>query len=288
MTSTRQQRLNRWSRRAALKLGATAFVTGLAGCSNREGTDEASTPKSPSSSSVFQDISFEDEYMVVRLREGHDVDRVNLIASDGSIFAHGNIAEGATTVRLKVLDIDRGWYYTLGRHELVAISGDDPRSISVNLNPELKITEITQYTGDRPTPSNYGNLAVTVENAGTGPTWIFNIGYEDAPYERANTLRTDPTFQEATLIEPEAVVETLLLPGKKQTYVGSTPPFIISNADSCNGWATETTVIVQSAVGRDIEQRVRATFSGEMVSANFRDACTNVTVEMLDGGASVV
>ncbi|MFB6177033.1 MAG: hypothetical protein ABEI99_07830, partial [Halobaculum sp.] len=55
-----------------------------------------------------------------------------------------------------LFDYERGWQYTPGTHTLVATDGEDElSSTTVELQPELEITNVERYTGGRPTPSNH-------------------------------------------------------------------------------------------------------------------------------------
>jgi hypothetical protein len=95
-----------------------------------------------------------------------------------------------------------------------------------------------------------------------------------------------PSVPTVNLLQPESAADTLLAPGQEQTYVGTTPPFLLNRSADCDGRSIEVTVIAQSAVGTSPRQRIRAVVTGELVSANFRSACSELTVQSVREGTT--
>ncbi len=275
-------RTNGVSRRTLLKAGVLGSVTALAGCTQDDDAADATTSTSASENLVFRDVSFDGPYLIVRLREDHAVTKLNLIAPDGSLFTRTGVPEGVTRASLQLLDVGAGKHYIPGQHRLTAVTpGQDSASTSVDLVPELKIVNVRQYSSGRSTPGNRGNVVVRVENRGTGPTWIYNIAYENALYDAANSLDVSPNLPTANLALPKTAAETVLHPNESQEFMGSIPPFLITNSEACDGRSSKTVVIAQAAGNSTTRRLVRASYSGELLSANFQASCSEVSIEML-------
>ena len=164
------------SRRGLLRTGILSGSLALAGC-----LDE--------SDPVFQEISFEESHLVVRLHDEHAVEQLNLIAPDGSIFSQSAVATGATTVRIEMLDLREGLssydHYTPGEYELVAILPERTVTRELALRPELHVVDVHQFReGDN--AGDLSKLAVTLENVGTAPTWIYDFAYVGVPDNGSN------------------------------------------------------------------------------------------------------
>jgi len=275
----------RHSRRHVLQRGIGLAAVGVAGCSSLnpvDGTGRATT---------IQETSVSGDSLIVDLHEEHEVTKLNLIGPSGSIFRSTPVAEGTTTAEIGLFDYDQGWHYTSGEHSLAAVSeeGQEIESRIVPLEPELELTNVEQYTGGRPTPSNRGNLLVTVENKGTGPTWIFNMGYEDAPNPPANNVRTNEYVRMnpgLNLQKPKAEKDTILSPGDSAAFLGTRSPFLLSEDGHCDNMAIDLTVIIFSGVGDNQRERLHATLNGELLEANFRGTCGDIQVRIQEEDGS--
>ncbi|QLH81296.1 twin-arginine translocation signal domain-containing protein [Halosimplex pelagicum] len=271
------------SRRRFLKGGLALTAAGLAGCSGDGSTGtETKTPES-----VFEETSISGATLEVTLREDHEISTVNLIDPSGSVFQSAQVAAGATTVGLGLFDYRRGWHYTPGDHTLVAVKeGEEIASMTVPLVPDLEITDVTPYTDGRPTPSNRANLLVTVENTGTGPTWIYYVGYENAPHSAANRIPTTDYARSTPLLnfeKPQSEDEVILQPGNSTILRGIRSPLLLSKDDHCNGLEVNLTVIVPTGVGENGQRELRAVLDGDPVRANFRGTCSDIQIEPRDG-----
>ena len=135
---SREDDASLWRRRSSVSrrqvlggLGAIS-LSGLAGCARNSPSGESQP--TTAGESVIRGTSFEGMDLVVELRDGHDVSRLNLIAPDGTLFSGAEVATGVRTVRLPILSIEAGGaskHYTPGTHELVAAIGDETRSHSI-------------------------------------------------------------------------------------------------------------------------------------------------------------
>jgi len=277
------------SRRALLRSGLLCGAATVAGClgdgSVSTPSDTAGNPPGP-----FDDVSVDGGDLVVELVDNHDVSGLNLIAPDGTAFAETDVAVGARQQRIELLDIRPGLggydHYDPGVYELVAIQGDSETTVDVPLEPDLQIVDVGQYReGEK--PSDYGRVVVTVENVGTGPTWVYEITYRDAPNHLVNDpLNGDPGVP--VLTKPTTASSLILDPNSQRHYVGDTTPFVVSNQSqqTCS-LDTEMTVLVGVADGSNIEYEVSVSYGGSSTSTGLTGeyTCTNVAAELTGGGS---
>ncbi|WP_436932437.1 twin-arginine translocation signal domain-containing protein [Halosimplex halobium] len=267
------------SRRQLLKGGIAVATAGVAGCSSLGPVGNVA------STATIQETSISGSALAVEFKEDHDVTKLNLIGPSGSLFRSTEVATGATSAELGLFDYRRGWHYTPGEHSLVAISDDEEvASKTFPLEPQLEITEVQPYSGGRPTPSNRANLLVTVENTGTGPTWVYYVGYEDALDRDANHIPTNDyakTVPLQNLEKPESKEDVLLEPGVSSELLGTDSPFLLANEDHCDSYTVELSVLVLSGIGTNARERLRATLTGEQISANFASTCSEISVKPL-------
>lgn len=277
----RQQPLTR--RQLLTSLAGAAGIG--AGCNGQ--TREDSTP-SPQTGGAglpsVRDVEVTDSELVVTLTADHDVSTLSLIGPDGQAVVEQSVATGAETVPLPILSIepDLGSYehYTPGEHELVVDTGDETHRTTVPLEPDLQITTVEQYT-DGDSPAQLGNLAITVENTGTGPTWVYDITYRDSPNFAANG---ELTGEPGTLLikEPITPDDLTLHPGEAQVYVGSPPPlnYPSDGESNCENITESFIVEVGSAAGHQLEETVKATANGARRDITSSDQFTCVSFEV--------
>jgi len=282
----------RWiSRRRLLASFGTALLAGVAGCSGTDGpgnqtespTDSSST--SPSTDSVFEEISFAGPNLVVTLADDHDVDQLNLIGPDGTTFEQSTVAQGATRVEIQIV-FKTGGTYSAGEYELVAVSGETSESMSLEIRPDIQIVDV-EPEFDEDDGYSSGRLFVTVENVGTGPSWVYNIGFRNAPYRNAPEVIEGDGVADTTFERPEAS-EEFLSPGTEREFLKQRGVLVIDDNDdvSCESDTAELTVIVQTPHG-DIEQPIRAELSGGYHiddQGAIQHPCKDVQIELLDGG----
>ena len=278
------------SRRRLLAWSGTALLSGVAGCSGTNspgtGTESPTGSPSPPADSVFEEVEFAGPNLVVTLAEDHDADRLNLIAPDGSTFEQTAVAEGATTAELQVLYKSGGSYDT-GEYELVAVKGESPDTMSIELRPEISVVDIEPEISEDDQNST-GRLFVTVENTGSGPTWVYNIGFRNAPYSNAPEVIEGDGVADTRFERTQDPQEEFLQPDTEQRFLKGRGVLIISDDDSvsCEGGSIELTVVVQTPHG-DIEQPIRADLSGGYHiddQAAVQHPCKNVDIELLSGG----
>jgi hypothetical protein len=240
----------------------------------------------PPADSVFEDIGLSGPNLVVTLSDGHDVERLNLISPDGSTFKQTSVAEGATQVEMQIL-FKSGGSYDSGEYELVAVTGESSDSMPVELNPEIDIVDVKPEF-DEDDQNSTGRLFITVENAGSGPTWIYNIGFQNAPYPNAPEVIESDGVADTTFERPQNPDKEFLQPDVERRFLKEQGVLIISDDDSlsCEDDTSELTVVVQTPHG-DVEQRIRAQLSGGYHiddEAAVQHPCKNVEIELLSGG----
>jgi hypothetical protein len=275
------------SRRQILT-GAGLGITGiLAGCGGLE--DDTRDPQSTEipTDSPITETGFDGTDLVVSLQDDHSVSRVNLIDPEGSLYRGADVAVGETTVRLKILDIRPGVggyeHYEPGTYELVAVEGEDSSSVTVELEPDIRVVDVQQYR-DGEYASDLGKLAVTVENIGTGPTWVYNITYDNSPNSNANIpLETDPGFPQ--IIDPRTSGELIIPPGDERTFVSSLTPnlFRTDMTPDCTGSASYS-IVLGIASGGNLTQPVNVRFEGDPESIGIvgQHTCTDIDVQVVD------
>ena len=277
------------SRRRLLAWSGTAPLAGVAGCSGTNnpstGTESPMGSSAPPADSVFQDIRFAGPNLVVMLADGHDVDRLNLISPDGSIFEQTSVARGATQVEMPVV-FKTGGTYVAGEYELVAVLGESSESRPIELRPDTRIVDVEPEFDDDGNSS--GRLFVTVEISGTGPTWVYNIGFQNAPYRNAPQVIEGDGVADTTFERPEDPSDEFLVPDTEQTFLKRRGVLVIDDNDevSCSGDSIELTVVVQTPHG-NIEQPIRAQLSGGYHiddQGAIQHPCKDVQIELLNGG----
>ena len=278
------------SRRQLLAWSGTAPLAGVAGCSGTNNpsteTESPTGSSAPPADSVFEDVGFAGSNLVVMLADGNDADRLNLISPDGSIFEQTSVVEGATQVEMQIL-LKSGGSYDSGEYELVAVTGESSDSMSIELNPEVDIVDV-EPEFDEDDQNSTGRLFVTVENAGSGPTWIYNIGFQNVPYPNAPEVIEGDGVADTTFERPQNPDKEFLQPGVERRFLKEQGVLIISDDDtvSCEDDTSELTIVVQTPHG-DVEQRIRARLSGGYHiddEAAVQHPCKNVEIELLSGG----
>jgi hypothetical protein len=219
------------------------------------------------------------------LADGNDADRLNLISPDGSIFEQTSVVEGATQVEMPVV-FKTGGTYAAGECELVAVLGESSESRPIELRPEIQIVDV-EPEFDEDDGNSSGRLFVTVENSGTGPTWVYNIGFRNAPYRNAPQVIEGDGVADTTFEQPEDSSEEFLVPDTEQTFLKRRGVLVIDDNDevSCGGDSVELTVVVQTPHG-DVEQPIQAQLSGGYHiddQGAIQHPCTDVQIELLNG-----
>jgi len=162
--------------------------------------------------------------------------------------------------------------------------GEAVVSTAIALQPDLQIVNVEQYSEGEDSPENRANLLVTIENVGTAPTWVYYLAYEGTPSETQTPREDHPMGSPSQALEmPESEEDTILSPNKSRVFLGRWPPFRFSGKERCRDMTVEFTLTVYSGVGDNVQQRHRATLSGEKIQELYRETCSEISVEMIEG-----
>lgn len=275
---------DRWiecSRRRLLQFGTAAIAGGFAGCQDSQDETTTTTSTNASESDVVESLEFDLQHLVVRLREGHDVSKINLLAPDGSLYTDATVAAGVTTVRLQILDVEPmlggSSHYLPGMHELVLVSSDGSESVEVQLSPDLKISDL-RLSRRRKYSIDPGRLDVIIENHGTGPTWISDIAYSNAPNFAANQ-----ELAEAGVIrfeEIREVSELVIPPGGRHEFTSPSAPFYFFDGEGpdCRDNTFKMDVKVRVGTGNKLVKQVQGALTEGKNSSgpSGRYTCQNI------------
>jgi hypothetical protein len=216
------------SRRTVLTGLATGGLAAVAGCTSDDDPSAAGDGDSPAdgtSSGPLRGITVEGYTLVITLREGADIDRVNVIAPDGSAVASREVIGGQT--RLEI-ELDRE--YQPGSYEVVV---EPDGGTTVSLQPEIEVTGLgvgANYPEKMPDglKNTAGSEAwVTIQNSGTGPATVSDLAFRGGvPNPTSEVLRAEEASgifdTESGRGERESVP---LLPDESVTLYSSTLPF---------------------------------------------------------------
>ena len=272
------------TRRAFLRAGLGASATGLAGCGKSNAESSTATPSPQEDDSVFDGVAVEGDFLVVDLAETDDLSAVNLIAPDGTLYRKRSVEPGVRTVRFRLIELElsQSTHYPPGEYELVAVADEVVESRPLELRPELRIRDVTQYRGED--SIDKARLAVVVENTGTAPTWIYDIAYRNAPYREAND-RVASSRDIPRLVEPQELGALFVYPGEKKRFVGLEQPlrFMGEETIDCKR-SVDLTIILGLGAGTPIEQHLRVTIDGSSIPLGMRRgySCSGFSVEILD------
>jgi hypothetical protein len=174
-------------------------------------------------------------------------------------------------------------HYSPGNHEIVLETASGSQSVNVDLTPSLEITDIYQHHGGD-SERSLGQVGIEITNTGSGPTWVYDISFEDAPYYSANDgLHGDPGV---VLLETPKESEGLIIgPGETQKYLSNDTPLLLKrDGKNCNG-NYDMAVVVGVATGEHLTKQVVAAGNGEStnIPSSDRMVCENMDVRI--GGA---
>jgi len=268
-----------------MRAGLVSCVAGLAGCRSEDRTAQSTS----GTDAAFGDITVDGTDLVVEL-DDDSVEKITVVQPDGSLYATRTVETGVSTVRFQLLELKLGQadHYPPGEYEIVAVIDDQTISQTVDLQPELVIRDIGQYRAENK-PEDYGHIAVTIENRGTAPTWIYDLAYENPPRHGAkDELGSRPGIPH--LKHPEEVKDLILFPGTQKQYVESVPLLRFNERGeySC-GDKIETTLLIGIGTGDQIREQLRMDLDGESVSVSAIGdfVCDQVTIDRLDSDASL-
>jgi hypothetical protein len=231
---------------------------------------------------VFERLTFTGPDLLVELVPDHSVSQLTLVGPDEQTYTQTRVAEGARQARLQLLS-KAGRFYPAGDYRLAAEIGKTTVSETLSLRPDLRITDVVpEYDEGQHTT---GRLLVTVENIGSGPTWVYNIGVQNVPFPNAPEIIDG--IADATFEQPDSK-EEFLSPDAERTFL-KTREILVFKRDggvSCDGGEVTFTVVVQTPHG-DTSRSLRAGLSGGYNIDDqlaVRSPCQNVALANASGG----
>lgn len=155
------------SRRMALQVAAGLSVGTLAGCPAGPNMTPGDTNQD-----TFDSVAVEGLSLVVALTASATVDKINVIAPTGELFAEQSVATGVQKV-----SFDLGTSYAPGDFRVIAVHQEETvEETTVTIQPEWKITEFglganhpKEMPEDMPQSTVEAEAFVTVANQGNGP-----------------------------------------------------------------------------------------------------------------------
>ncbi|MFC6723436.1 hypothetical protein ACFQE1_03320 [Halobium palmae] len=149
--------------------------------------------------------------------------------------------------------------------------------------PGLSITDVQQYDES---PTGNGYLEVSIQNSGTGPTWIHQIVYGGSPNEASNEDITDDSLIPQLAI-PENPEDAILDPLDEREFVGTSPPLLFSaDSEDCNGSTHNFELIAGVATGNTVIASISAEAAGDRISqaSTGEFSCSDVRVQFTSEG----
>lgn len=274
------------SRRRILGLGCTALGA-LAGCGS-SGDTIGATGASVRTPTFTDSVDIDGKFLVVTLPHGHDIKKVTLVDPDGEYFASRSVPVGVTRVRFELLDprlMGSDYvHYDPGVYELVGTGAGGTYRQAIPLVPDVRIVDVRQVR-DEALPMQFVGLVVTVENVGTGPTWVYDIAYAGSPYGSADSGITDSPG-DPIFAYPERPDVSVLGPTEAGEFVDFRRPLLFEDESDCNNETSEMEVRIGIASGDQTVQTIRLTSGGEATKDSLyrRWVCKSVDIEVLDGG----
>jgi len=269
----------RFTRRTFLA-GVSASTLGLAGCASN-GAVEALGGRS--FDSLVSGVTVEAREVVIEL-DSRDVTEVVLIGPDGTAFDSQAVTTGVSTVRFPIIELDlelsTSSHYTPGEYELIAVVDEAEFSKKVMIAPDLRISAVEQYReGDSPT--DFARISFSVENVGTGPTWIYDITFDNAPnYSADGILLEEPAIPYVR--SPTTASGLILEPGEEQQYLCESPPLTLpESTPACGGPEQNFVATLGVADKNHIDVGISARFDGESdtIALTEKVVCTDVSLD---------
>jgi hypothetical protein len=215
-------------RRTVLSGIATAAVGGMTGCIGGGGGGNGTTGSGvQSNAGPMRDIGYEGGRLSIKLRDGHNVDKITLLREDGSSVGSMGVGSAETKTGFRVVGTSSAASLdstglAAGRYEIVALDdgGNELASATLNHNPQVEVVDIV-FKPEPPRPSDYehGEMVesideypkayAVVENTGNAPVYIYSV-LADNPQDPHNLPKNythpDPTRYRDAKDDSESVL----------------------------------------------------------------------------------
>ncbi|MFC6787131.1 hypothetical protein ACFQFH_14985 [Halobaculum halobium] len=191
------------------------------------------------------------------------------------------MAVGETQVAIEMLDPRSGMsdHYTTGTHEVIAISGESQESVELQLAPDIRITDVSQYT-DGKSNIDLARLVVTVENTGTAPAWLTDFAVRGAPNWATNEELIVGSGIPYFGIQ-ETPAEALIEAGESQQYVADESPFLFDEDGIMCDSGDEVILLVGISDGSHIRLDLDVSYGGDVYTVRFGETvCSALSISI--------
>lgn len=225
----------------------------------------------------FEEVTVDGTSLAVTLASRPRVDEIELRSPDGTPFVRRRLDQETNRATLPLIETSytaTPEHYRVGENTLVARrDGDRVGQRTVPLDPEVSVTDIrlADEAGFNPT--------VTVENSGTGPTFLTYLGFDNVPNP------TPPAAETTGLPEERGV--GVPLPLTSEDVRSGSMPFAFrrlpSEADTLSCPGRQSVEVTVHTVHGDTTTAFPVRFDGEIENVLWLShRCSEVTVESSD------
>jgi len=248
-------------------MAASGMAGALAGCGTATSSD----------ADPFEEVTVEGTTLAVTLASRPRVDELELQSPDGTPFVRQRLDPEVSRATLPLVETSytvTPEHYRAGENTLVARRDGDPiGQRTISLRPDVRLTDmrLVDEPGFNPT--------VTVENTGTGPTFLTYLGFDNVP-------NPTPSAEETTGLPEEQGAGVPLPPTAKDVRSGSMPfafRRLPSKADTLSCPGRQSVEVTVHTVHGDTTTEFPVRFDGEIENVLWLShRCSEVTVESSD------
>jgi hypothetical protein len=244
-------------------MAASGVSSALAGCGTATSSD----------ADPFEAVTVEGTNLSVTLASRPRVDEVELRSPDDTSFVRRRLGSEAKRATLPLIETSytaTPEHYRAGENTLVARrDGERVGQRTVTLSPDVSITDMWLADGAGFNP------IVTVENTGTGPTFLTYLGFDNVP-------NPTPPAAKTTGLPKERGVGVPLPPTRQDVRSGSMPfafRRLPSEADTLSCPGRQSVEITVHTVHGDTTTEFPVRFGGEIENVLWLShRCSEVTV----------
>ncbi|MBX0326037.1 twin-arginine translocation signal domain-containing protein [Halomicroarcula sp. F13] len=275
------------SRRQFLRTAAIGAVLGLAGCLSAGSETGEATPTAERE--AIEDISFEGEHLVLTATEEFRGTELHVVDPTETVWAKTETEPTTGKARIRLLDVDgvgEDNHYSPGMFRFVfEPRGEDPHTERVDLVPDISVVGVEQFQEE--IPLGFGRIAIEFQNSGTGPTWVSDITYEEAPNYAANDDLSENTYP--ALYGIEDVTEAIIYPESTEIFLSRRVPlrFLTESDHDCSPSEFSMTLIASTPNANPLRYRIEGSKGGKPESVSLIDAyvCSDVQVKLAHNGS---
>lgn len=259
------------SRRMALQAAAGLSVGTLAGCP----ADPNTTP-GDTNQDTFDSVAVEGLSLVVTLTASATVDKINVIAPTGQLFAEQSVETGVQKV-----SFDLGTSYAPGEFRVIAVHQEETvEETTVTIQPEWKITEFglgANHPKEMPEDMSQDvaddEAFVTVTNQGSGPDAIKQLlilGFVPNPTTKIADSDLSGIYEKSNPV--------VVKPGENRRLFTTSIPFRFIREGNVTCQQSRQSGTFDVVLVTSVSDRVQRKYSIQYSAAESFDGC-KITVE---------